>query len=182
MPPSNPLVLAASVADGAAVTGTAATTILHGSGIASIPATALQVGSYLKILCKGRMNTIATTPGTTTFDVRFGATVISALGAMPLNIAAQTNATWKLELLVRIVSLGTGTGATAIVTGEFSSRALLGSPTAAVGGVATWQLPDTTPAVGTGFDSSVAQAVNVFVTNSVAGSITCHQSLTEFKV
>jgi hypothetical protein len=180
--PSVPLILATSSADSAAVTTTAATTILHGSGVGTIPAGALQIGSFLKATLRGRMNTVVTTPGTTTFDMRFGAVVISALGAIPLNTVAQTNATFTLELIARIVTLGTGTTATAIVTGEFRSRAIIGSATAAAGGVTTWELPDTAPAVGTGFDSTIAQTVNIFVTNTVAGSITVHKSIIELKV
>jgi hypothetical protein len=182
MMPSFPMVLAASTADGTAVTVTAATTLLHGSGVATIPAGALQIGSQLKITLRGRMNTVVTTPGTTTFDVRFGGVVISALGAIPLNIVAQTNAAWELEILVTIRALGTGTTANALVTAKFVSRAIVGSAAAAAGGNGTIVLPDTAPAVGTGFDSTLAQTVNVFVTNTVAGSITCHQSVIELKV
>lgn len=182
MLPSYPLVLAASTADGTAVTGTAAATLLHGSGIATIPAGALQVGSQLKITLRGRMNTIVTTPGTTTFDLRIGGVVVSAFGAIPLNVTAQTNASWELEILATIRSIGSGTVATALATAKFVSRAIVGSAAAASGGNGAIVLPDTAPAVGTGFDSTIANAVQVFVTNTVAGSITCHQSFVELKV
>lgn len=182
MMPSFPMVLAASTADGAAVTGVAAATLLHGSSIATIPAGTLQVGSQLKITMRGRMNTIVTTPGTTTFDLRIGGIVVSAFGAIPLNIVAQTNAAWELEILATIRSIGAGAAATALATAKFVSRALVGAPAAASGGHGVIVLPDTAPAVGTGFDSSLANAVQVFVTNSVAGSITCHQSMVELKV
>jgi hypothetical protein len=182
MLPSYPLVLAASTTDGTAVTVTAATTILHGSGVAVIPAGTLQIGSQIKATLRGRMNTVVTTPGTTTFDMRLGSTVISALGAINLNVTAQTNAAWELEILATIRALGTGTSANAIVTAKFVSRAIVGSAAVAAGGVGAIVLPDTAPAVGTGFDSTASQAVSVFVTNTVAGSITCHQSIIELKV
>jgi hypothetical protein len=182
MLPGYPLVLAASTADGTANTGTTAVSILHGSGIATIPAGALQVGSQIKMLLRGRMNTVVTTPGTTTFDLRLGGVIVSALGAINLNTTAQTNATWELELLATIRSVGVTTGATAIVTGRFSSRAIVGGVAVATGGASLILLPDTAPAIGTGFDSTLALAVNVFCTNTVAGSITCHQSITELKV
>jgi hypothetical protein len=180
--PYVPLVLASSVANGATLTTTTATSILHGSGIGVIPASTLQVGSTIKALLRGRMNTVVTTPGTLTFDLRLGSTVVSALGAINLNTTAQTAASFDLELLATILSLGTGTGATALVTARFSSRALVGSAAVAAGGVGVIILPDTSPAVGTGFDSTAAQAVNVFATFTVASSLTVHQSITELKV
>ena len=186
MQPSVPLIIASASADGTALTNsTTATSILHGSGIGTIPAGALQVGSQIKMLLRGRMSTVVTTPGTLTFDMRLGSVIISALGALNLNTAAQTNASWELELLATIRALGSGTVANALVTGKFTSRALVGSAVVASGGNGIIVLPDTAPAVGTGFDSSAAQAVNVFAAWSVANaanSIQVHQSLTELKV
>lgn len=182
MLPGYPLVLASSTADGATNTGTTAVSILHGSGIATIPAGALQIGSQIKLLLRGRMNTIVTTPGTTTFDLRLGGVTVSSFGLINLNVAAQTNATWELEILATIRSVGVSLGATALVTARFTSRALVGSAVVASGGVGVIVLPDTAPAVATGFDSTLALPVNVFCTNTVAGSLTCHQSITELKV
>lgn len=186
MLPSYPLILASQSADGTALANsTAATNILHGSGIATIPAGALQIGSTIKMLLRGRISTLATTPGTLTFDMRLGSVIISGLGALPLNVTAQTNAAWELELLATIRAIGNGTVANAIVTGRFTSRALVGSVVSASGGDMLIVLPDTAPAVGTGFDSTVAQSVNVFATWSVASasnSILVHQSITELKV
>lgn len=186
MLPAYPLVLASAAADSTALANsTTATTILHGSGLATIPAGILQLGSTIKMLLRGRISTLTATPGTLTFDMRLGAVIISALGALPLNTTAQTNASWELELLATIRALGTGTSANAIVTGRFTSRALVGSVVPASGGDMLIILPDTAPAVGTGFDSSLAQAVNVFATwqtASASNSILTHQSITEIKV
>lgn len=124
-------------------------------------------------------------PGTLTFDMRLGSVVISALGAINLNTTAQTNASFELELIAVIRALGAGTAANALVTGRFVSRAIIGNGAVSAAGVTAMILPDTAPAVGTGFDSSAAQAVNIFGTWSVANaanSITTHQSITELKV
>lgn len=186
MLPSYPLVLAVASGDGTALSNsTTATNILSASGIGTIPASALQIGSTVKIIVKGRVSTLATTPGTLTLDVRFGAVVVFNGAAMTLNTTAQTNATWELEALLTIRALGSGTSANAIGTGRFTSRAVVGSAAAGSGGANTLLLPDTAPAVGTGFDSTTAQSVNVFATwssASASNSIQTHQSLIELKV
>jgi hypothetical protein len=185
MMPSNPLVLASAYADGAALTASiTATSILHASGKAVVPASSLQLGSFIKAYIRGRISTVVTTPGTLTLDMRFGNVVVSALGAIPLNIVAQANASFEAEITARITALGTGTAATALVMGRFTSRALVGSALVAAGGNGTIILPDTTPAVGTGFDSTAALLVDVFATWSLnnANSIQVHQSVLEFKV
>lgn len=185
MLPAYPLILAASQADGTALTAsTTPTSILHASGKATIPAGALQVGSTIKVTLRGRISTVVTTPGTLTLDMRFGSVVISSLGAINLNTTAQTNASWEAEIVATVRALGTGTSANALVTARFSSRALVGSAAVAAGGVGVIVLPDTAPAVGTGFDSTASQLVDVFATWSLnnADSIQVHQSIIELKV
>ena len=186
MLPSNPLVLSSASADGAALSNTlTATSILPASALATIPAGALQIGSLVKVSLRGRISTVVTTPGTLTFDLRFGSVIVSAFGAMALNTTAQTNAQFEAELWAVIRAIGTGTTANALCTGRFTSRAVIGAGAAGVTGAGVLMLPDTAPAVGTGFDSSAAQPINVFGTWSVANaanSVQIHQALVEFKV
>ena len=186
MMPAYPLVLASAAADGAALTNSiVAASILHGSGIGAIPANALQVGSQIKVMLRGRISTVVTTPGTLTFDMRMGAVAISAFGAIALNVNAQTNAAFEAVFVAVIRAIGSGAGANALCTGAFISRAVIGSPAVGVGGIGEIMLPDTAPAVGTGFDSSASQALNIFAAWSVASasnSIQVHQSIVELKV
>jgi len=186
MLPGYPLILASASADGAALTNsTTATSILPVTGVGVIPGSTLQVGSLVKVTITGRISTLVTSPGTITFDLRFGSVVVSSLGAMSLNATAQTNATFELTFLAVVRTIGTGTSATALVTAQFSSRATIGSGAAGTTGAYTQMLPETAPAVGTGFDSTAANAVQVFATWSVANaanSITVHQALVELKV
>lgn len=186
MLPAYPLVLASASADGTALTNSiAATSILHGSGIATLPAGALQVGSMIRIILRGRVSTVVTTPGTLTFDLRLGAVIVSAFGAITLNTVSQVNTGWELTVMAVVRSIGNGTVATALCTASFVSRAIVGSPAITAGSAGETMLPDAAPAVGTGFDSSTAQAINIFATWSVANagnSIQVHQSLIEFKV
>lgn len=184
--PAYPIVLASAAADGTALTNsTSATNILHGSGIGVIPGGALQMGSLVKITASGRISTLVTTPGTLTFDVRFGSVIVFNGGALSLNVTAQTNAAWWLEIMIVARALGNSTNANALGSGQWRSRAAIGSAAVATSGVFTTPMPDTAPAVGTGFDSTSAQSVNLFGTWSVANaanSIQVHQSVTELKV
>ena len=186
MMPVYPLVLSVASADGAALSNTTtATSIIPASAIATIPAGTLQIGSTLKVSIRGRISTLVTAPGTLTLDVRFGAVVVFNGGAMALNIVAQTNATFELEALVTVRALGSSTSANALGTARFNSRAVIGSAAVGTGGGGVLLLPDTAPAVGTGFDSTVAQAVTVFGTWSIANaanSIQVHQAVVELKV
>ncbi len=139
-----------------------------------------EVGDRLYVRAAGRMGTVVTTPGTLTLEVRFGGSiVVFGSGAIALNIVAQTNATWMYEAELECRAVGSGTSANLLGIGKFITRASLNAP--AVGttnGVGTVLLPDTAPAVGSGFDSTAGQAVDFYATWSVANAsntITCHQ-------
>ena len=186
MMPTYPLILAANTLDGAALTNSvAATSILPVSAGCAIPGGTLQVGSHLKITLRGRISTLVTTPGTLTLDLRLGGIVASGFGAINLNTVAQTNAAWEATFIATVRSIGSGAAATALCTADFISRAIVGSPAVTAGSAGEVMLPDTAPAVGAGFDSTLALSVNVFATWSVASvsnSIQVHQALIELKV
>jgi hypothetical protein len=141
------------------------------------------VGKMVRVKASGRISTLVTSPGNLTLDVRFG-TVASPIvvfngGASALNVVAQTNATWDFEANLVCRSIGSGTSATVLGVAKWISRASLNAP--AVGtttGVGTVLLPDTAPATGTGFDSTVTNVVDLFATfsaNSASNSIQLHQ-------
>lgn len=165
--------------DGSALaSSTAATSLLAPQAKFTLPANLLQIGTKLIVRAGGRISTVVTTPGTLTLDIRLGSVVAFNGGAMNLNVTAQTNATWGLEIDLLVRSIGASTSATVIGIGNFWSRAVIGSAAVAAGGVGTSMLPDTAPAAGTGFDSTSAQIVDFFGTWSVSNasnSITCHQ-------
>lgn len=149
-----------------------------------------EAGKTLLITASFRISTVVTTPGNITFDARLGTVatpiVVFNGGATALNVAAQTNATLELEMELVCRAIGNGTSANILGTGKLISRASLNAP--AVGtttGVGVVLLPDTAPAVGTGFDSTITNVVDLFATFSVANaanSLTLHkyklQSLT----
>ncbi len=113
------------------------------------------------------MSCVVTTPGTFTLDVRLGAVIAFTSSAMGLNIVAKTSLPWWAEIELTCRAIGSGTSANLMGMGLFQSECIVGSPLPAVGGAGSLLMPVTAPAVGTGFDSSSAQIVDLFGTFSV---------------
>lgn len=162
--------------DGTALTAsTTATSILPPAAKYTLPTNFFSVGKMIQIMAYGRMSNIVTTPGTLTLDVRFGAsTVMLPGGAMALNTTAKTNVSWRLEAILTCRTIGNASVATLFGMGEFTSESVVGS---AAGVANSIMLPATAPAVGTGFDSTATQVVDLFATWSLsnANSIQVHE-------
>lgn len=158
--------------DGTALANsTTATSIIAPAAKFTLPANLLLVGTKFRINAGGRISTVVTTPGTLLLEVRFGATtVVFSGGLMNLNTTAQTNATWQLEVDLTCRAIGATTSGSIFGVGKFISRAIIGSAAVAAGGITNTLLPDTAPGVGTGFDSTASQVVDLFATWSVANA------------
>lgn len=179
-------ILASQQVDGSALTAAAAASMLPGQAKYNLPAGFLQfIGQVLQIKASGRVSTVITTPGTIRFDVRFGAIVVfDGLAVLPDTVAAHTNVGWYLDILLTVRSVGNGTAATLFGQGTWTCEDILGVPATAPKGVLTAMLPwNSAPTVGNGFDSTTANTVDVFFTQTVAtGSLTCHQYTLESKL
>lgn len=161
--------------DGSALSNsTTATSIIPASRKFTLPAYFFdQVGKELRIRAAGRISTAASTPGTITFDVRFGSTVVFNGGASGTVATSATNLTWVLDIVLQCRALGAS--GTVLGTGTLITAAL--SATTPI-----MLLPVSAPAAGTGFDTTAAQTVDLFATWSAASasnSITCHQFLVD---
>ena len=173
--------LVALQVDGVAVTGTTPTSLFGTSVTAAaakytLPAGVLQIGSVLRVTAKGRISNIVTTPGTLTLDVRFGSVIVFNGGAMQLNAVAKTNVSWIFDAMLTVRAIGSGTTANLLGIGQWTSESVVGSPLPSVGGSGTLLCPASAPAVGTGFDSTAAQLVDLFAAFSLTGnSIACHE-------
>jgi hypothetical protein len=172
--------LIAATTDGTALnTSTTPTSLLPGQAKYQLPANFLAVGSVLRITAVGRVSNIVTTPGTLTLDVRFGSVVVFNGAAMPLNIVAKTNVSWWMQAILTCRTIGTSTTATMFGGGRWVSE----SANSAVAGTAnTVMMPASAPAVGTGFDSTSSQVVDLFGTWSIsnaANSIQVHEYVLE---
>lgn len=165
--------------DGPAVSNTTAPTNLLPSGRSPVLPSGFFSSPNVSLIIRahGRISTLVTTPGTMTFDVRFGSISVLTSPAFALNTVAKTNVPWELYIKLVCRSIGSGTAATVLGMGHWRSEAVVGSPLPAVGGAGTLMIPAANPAVGSGFNSEDAQQVNVRAAWSVASasnSITMH--------
>lgn len=164
------------ILDGTALASSAAqTSLLTGTpgasgGIYQYMGGTLQVGTEWLVRASGRVSTLVTTPGTLTFTVKIGSVNAIVTQAMALNTTAQTNQTWELEIHATARAIGTSTAAQMMWTGKFISRAVIGSGAAGATGVGILLLPETAPAVSTGFDSTITNAIDLQATWSVANA------------
>ena len=171
-----PLVI--GVADGPTLTAAAAASCIPVASRLILPNNYWTVGKQWKIKLQGRISCAVTTPGAARFDLRTGpsGTIIAFdSGALGLNIVAKVTVPFDLEIDLTCRAVGTGTTTTLFGIGVFRSEAVVGAMLPSAGGNGALICPVGTPAVGTGFDNTAANAVDLFFTQTVAtGSLTVH--------
>jgi hypothetical protein len=161
--------------DGTAVANTTTeTTVLPAVAKIILPSGYInRIGKRFIVRASGRISNIVTTPGTLTLRVKLGPTgniAVATSQAISLNVVAKTNVGWFLDLGLTVRAIGSGTTATIMAQGTWQSESVVGSgvPTAGGAGSAMWQAA--TPAVGTGFDSSVANQIDLTAQWSIANA------------
>lgn len=179
-------VLLVSQVDGPNVnTFTTAVSILPGAAKYWLPAGFFsQIGKSIKITAQGRISSTAASVNYT-FDVRLGPSTPSIVvwngGVIATPAFVKTNVSFRLEIILTCRSIGNSTSATLIGVAVADSESFPGG-TATAGIVGSSILPATAPAVGTGFDSTVANVLDLFLTcgTSAAGNgIVVHQYILE---
>lgn len=176
MPAGYAALLGAAQGDGTALTNTlTGASIIHPTGKVRIPGNSeiWKVGRRLRVTASGRISTVVTTPGTLTFEIRFGPTsniIACTSPAFALNTTAKTNVTWVLEWDMRVTAVGASTSTTLLHTGVWTSEAVIGSPVPGTGGSGCLLIPASAPAVGTGFDSTVENVFDLQADWSVANA------------
>lgn len=149
--------------------------IIPTDAVITLPPGFCRKGSKFYVTACGRISNIVTTPGTLLFQLLFGAAGVWSPAAFNLNTTAKTNVSWWLEAMFSVRTIGSGTTATIMGQGTFSSEAVVG---AAAGVPITLMLPASAPAVGTGFDSTASQKVDLQAKWSIANAgntMTLHQ-------
>lgn len=154
-------VLANMQGSGAALAAnTTPTSLLNGTGKFTLPAMALQwIGQKLRLRAAGRISTAASAMGTITFDIRFGSIIVFNGGASPTLAASASNVTWEIDVGLDVATVGNGTIATLTGAGKLITPAL---------SALIQMLPGSSPGPGTGFDSTIANVVDLFATWSAA--------------
>lgn len=167
-----------SVVDGTALaSSTTATSILPaGAKVPFAGGFFNKVGQNLLVLASGRVS-VSGSALNLTLDLRLGSVVIANGGTMAMTTtASKTNVSWLMWWLLTVRTLGGGTAATFFHQGAFTSEAA--GATSVVGEAKTILLPQSAPAVGTGFDDTLGASLDLFGTwgtNSASDSILCHQ-------
>ncbi len=174
-----------AVVAGTAVTAASETTLLPAAAKYTLPANYFKVGRRLRITASGLISSAITTPGTARFKVKLGPTAnISVFdsGAILLDsVVATTDAGWRLVIDLTCRAIGASTSANFWGDGEFKSMDILGVPATPPKANAIALLPwAASPAVGTGFDSTVPNILDLTFTQTAAtGSITLEQYCVE---
>jgi hypothetical protein len=168
--------LASAQVDGGALSASVAqTTLLPPTALVTLAPNYLLIGRTLRVRAAGRMSTLTAAPGTFTFFVVVGAVNVATSPAFTLNTTAQTNDAWTLEWYLTCRAIGNGTNANFMHTGEWKSAATTGATSPNTN---TYLIPATSPVVGTGFNSTISNIVDLqgqWSVNNAANSITLHQ-------
>jgi hypothetical protein len=156
-------------------TYTTAKTVLNAQSVIVLPAGFFYIGRALRVVIIGGISNRVTGPDTTTFQIMLGSTgTIAAFttGAMNLTTTAHTTIPFFCEVSLTCRAVGTGTSANLIgqaqVQGQMFAMAASLADNAAGTGYAMG--PNTAPAVGTGFDSTIANVLDFWVAQSFSGA------------
>lgn len=147
-------------------TYTTSKSVINPQALYVVPAGFWYVGKQLRITALGAISNVVTTPGTITFEVKLGPTaniVAFTSGAMQLSTTAHTTLPfrWVAELTCRAV--GSGTSANLMGQSLMESQTVSISGADATTGHSNLLAPNTAPAVGTGFDSTTASILDLWV-------------------
>jgi hypothetical protein len=175
-------VIASSYNDGATLTAAATTSCLPTYVPTTLPAGYWQIGRVWRLTASGRVSFAVSTPGTFRLDLRFAAITVFDTLALAGNVVVQNTIPWYMEVIMTCRSVGTGTSATLFSQGYIDSMAFLNVAAPATGPYAgITPVPyNTAPVAGTGFDSTIANALDFrFTQTTNTGSFTLHTFLIE---
>lgn len=140
-------------------------------------------GKQLWLRATGSISNVVTASPTFTYEFRLGPSsniVAFTTGAVVTSTTAHTLVPWWLEVVLTCRAASSGTGTNLMGQATIQSRAFVDVSGADVttGGHPDLLAPETSPAVGTGFDCNVANIADLFVacqTSNAANVIVCHQ-------
>jgi hypothetical protein len=153
-------------------TFTTAKSVVNPQALWTMPAGFMRIGRMMRAFVMGAVSNIVTTPGTMNFQVKIGSAVALDTGALQLNATAHTTLPFWLDMIMTCRAVGSGTNANlmglAQVTGIMFTRTA--GQTDDAQGVQTLLAPATAPAVGAGFDSTIANIVDLWAGFSISNA------------
>lgn len=151
---------------------TSATSTAASAGFVKLPANFFQLGTMLEIDIWGAISNRVTGPDTFTVQVMLGAVIAFTTGTINLTTTAHTTIPVRGSICLTCRSIGNGTLATLVGQSEWRGQMIAMASGLADGAANTgWAMaPNTAPAVGTGFDSTVDNTLDLFVAQSVSNA------------
>lgn len=163
-------------------TYTVSKSVIPPTSLITLPSQFFYKGKALRFKIRGAISNIVTTPGTITFELKIAGVVVWSSGAIQLNATAHTLLPFTLDLDLVCRAIGSGTAANLMGMGEIKGK-MFTATAGQVDGVnsdTVLQAPATAPAVGNGFDSTIANILDLWVGFSISGAgngIQIHQYL-----
>ena len=153
-------------------TFTTAKTVINPEDLYTFPAGFFSVKKELTIKVRGALSNIVTTPGTVVFQVMIGSVIAFTTGNIQLNATAHTALPFWLDIDLTCRADGNGTSANLMGQGALGGImfTLTAAQVDAVNTSGLFMVPTTAPAVGTGFDSTIANILDFFVGFSISNS------------
>ncbi len=171
----NQAVVTQEAAGAAYATYTTAKSVINAQDLYSFYPNFFKLGTKLRITVHMAISNIVTTPGTVTFQVMLGSIVAFTTGAVQLNATAHTLLPAKLviDLTCQLTNTTVG-GAVAKLMGQAVLTGVMFTKTAGQTDGANTEtvinLPATSPALGTAFDSTISQILDFWTGFSISNS------------
>jgi hypothetical protein len=153
-------------------TYTTAKSVINATNLVQLPPNYLYVGKKLRVTVRGAVSNIVTTPGTITFQIMMGSIVAWSSGAIQLNATAHTTLPFTLVVDLRCDTIGAATAAKFMGLGQLSGImfTITAGQVDGVNSETVLQVPRTAPAVGTGFDSTIANILDFWTGFSISNA------------
>lgn len=153
-------------------TYTTAKTVIPPICLVQLPPNYFYIGKQMRTTVRGALKNIVTTPGTVTFQIMMGNIVVWTSGAIQMNATAHASLPFTLVVDWVVRAVGNSTSANVLGMGtlqgvQFTLTAGQTDPANVPG---AFSVPATAPAVGTGFDSTIANIMDFFVGFSISNS------------
>lgn len=152
-------------------TFTTAKSIINATELVTVPANYMKVGEKFRVKAWGGLSNIVTTPGTVAFQLMMGSIVAWSSGNVQMSTTAHTLIPFDLEVTLRLDSVGAGTAAKFIGGGNLGGIMFtVGAGADSTTVVGRFPVPATAPAVGTGFDSTIANILDFWAGFSISNA------------
>jgi len=152
---------------------TTATATEASSGFVTLPPGFFQRGSLLVIDFVAAISNRVTGPDTFTINIKVGSVTAFTTGAITLTTTAHTNIPLRGHIELECRTVGNGSLAALIGLATLTGQMIQQGGTAGADSATlsnTINMPNTAPAVGTGFDSTVANTLDFQTAQSVSNA------------